>query len=143
MIAKIRKYFYKSRSYWRGREDAMFEASSIGDMAFLLLIFFIVTSSFVLREGIFLSLPSNSAGSVKVEKEKILVVTPRQTDYTVDGKTISRSELLTRMEELRESQEKDAIVVIEMPSKIPYDRLIDTLSAVRESNIEKVSLKDI
>ena len=57
-------------------EAKPFDSSAIADLAFLLLIFFIVTSSFILRQGLFFSLPSRSSGSVRLDDKKIVEVVP-------------------------------------------------------------------
>ena len=74
-------------------EHLPFEATSIGDLAFLLLIFFIVTGSFMLRQGIFFSLPSNTSGAVYVEPSNIINVQPATEGFIVDGVFVSREKL--------------------------------------------------
>lgn len=121
------------------RKAGMFEASSIGDLAFLLLIYFIVTSSFMLRQGIFLSLPTKSAGSVKVEKNRLVHIYPQSQGFSWEGQPISRDKMLGFLKEKKNST-KDAIAIVHMQDDLPYDRLVDSLSVVHESGIKKISL---
>ncbi len=132
--------YYRKNSMFRRNVDGLGEFASMADLAFLLLIFFIVTASFVLRQGVFLSLPTNAA-SVKVDAKNLLEVYPENQGYTVEGKIIQRSELLKLIGD-RKQLNKDTIMVIYMRPNIPYDRLVDTLSAAKEKKLNKISLKD-
>ncbi len=132
--------FYLRRSRHRqSRAASFFEASSIGDLAFLLLIYFIVTSSFLLRQGIFLSLPAKSTGSIKVEKDRLVHIHPQSQGFSWEGKNISRQKLLQFLKE-KNNLNKDTIAVVYMQDALPYERLVDSLSVVRESGIKKISL---
>ncbi len=130
----------KNRELFR-KNDGITDSSSMGDMAFLLLIFFIVTSSFILRQGIFFSLPSPKSGSVKLMDNQIIEVYPENAGFTVNGKNISREELITKMH-MQKELHKDSVVIIKMKDNVRYERLVDTLSAARECRILRVSLKN-
>jgi len=132
----------KKRKMRKGRmEFTLFESFSIGDLAFLLLIFFIVTSSFILREGIFFSLPSNSGSAVRVDAKQIIDVYPENMGFRIDDKLMVREEALEKMKSHRESVD-DAVIIIHMRDGIIYDRFIDTLSLAKETGIGRVSIRE-
>ena len=81
----------------KGFNDKPFESSSVGDLAFLLLIFFIVTSSFILRQGIFFSLPSKKASTIRLEQEQIIEVYPKNEGVLYNGKLIDRNTFKKRL----------------------------------------------
>lgn len=122
------------------QDERQFDSSPMGDIAFLLLIFFIVTSSFILRQGIFFSLPSKSAGSVSLKDNKIVEVYPQDSGFLYNDRIITREQL---KEVLNEKKEKvpDSVLIIRMKPKVAYDRLVDTLSVAKETKIKRVSLK--
>ncbi|MBN1500849.1 MAG: biopolymer transporter ExbD [Spirochaetes bacterium] len=124
------------------REIKQFDSTSIGDMAFLLLIFFIVTGSFMVRQGLFLSLPSKSAGSVHVSEDRIIEIIPNENSYTCDDEVLS-SEQLAKKLNIKKGLTDDTVVLIRMQARIRYERMIDTLSIVKESGIKKISVKMI
>jgi biopolymer transport protein ExbD len=132
---------YLRRLQKRREHGGFFEASSIGDLAFLLLIYFIVTSSFLLRQGIFLSLPSPDSGKMRVKQEEIVVVEPRPQGYHWQGKPMERSELKAKLQK-RQKQSKKTIAVVRMNRRLKYERLVDALSLAREAGITKVSVKE-
>ncbi len=125
--------------YWR--DSRTFDSSAIADMAFLLLIFFIVTSSFVLRQGIFLTLPSKSTGAVMMKPDRVLEVVPENNGFTLNGKTVDRMTFKKKVEEHKKAQPK-GVLIVRMKQSVKYDRLVDTLSVARETGLNKISLKD-
>ena len=125
----------------RMKEDFQFESTSIGDMAFLLLIFFIVTGSFVLRQGIFFNLPSKTASAVRVDEKNIVDVFPDNKGFIYGGEILNRENFKSKLQSQIQSNDK-TIVVINMDKKVKYDRLIDTISVAKEIGVKEVSLKD-
>ncbi|GAB4111206.1 MAG TPA: biopolymer transporter ExbD [Spirochaetota bacterium] len=117
-----------------------FDTTPIADLSFNLLIFFIVTASFIIRQGVFLSLPSLSAGTVKVEPSQVIEIYPQDNGFIADGKALDRKALLQYLT-VRKSQTKEAVSIIYMKPTIKYERLVDTLSAIRESGLSRISLK--
>lgn len=117
-----------------------FDTTPIADLSFNLLIFFIVTASFIMRQGVFLSIPSLSAGTVKVKAEQVIEIYPQNNGFIVEGKPLDRIQLLQYLS-LKKSQINEPISIVYMKSDIKYERLVDTLSAIRESGLSKISLK--
>jgi biopolymer transport protein ExbD len=136
----IMKIKMRRTSRRRLQEPKPFDSSSIADLAFLLLIFFIVTSSFILRQGIFLSLPSKSAGAVRMDEKKILEVYPQNNGFSFDDSLLNREEFSALLLK-HKSNYDDGVVVVYMADTVQYDRLVDTLSVARETGIERISLK--
>ena len=58
----------------KSRPSTEFSAASMSDIAFLLLIFFLVTTIFALEMGIPLVLPGKESSDVKVNRKNILEV---------------------------------------------------------------------
>lgn len=138
---EIYSYYHRKDKRRQRIRAGEFEATSIGDLAFLLLIFFIVTSSFILRQGVFLSLPSKNAGTIRVEPDRLYHIYPTDNNFEEDGRVVNRKILGEKIRE-RLKKNKDLIVVVHMRKDIPYDRLIDSLSLAKESGVKKISLKD-
>ncbi len=124
---------------WRNREYLFVDPTSMADISFLLLLFFIVTSSFLIREGIFFSLPEKSA-AVKVEEKNVIEAYPEEKGFRVDGRLFQRKEFKKLLERaVSESPKK--ILIIRMGSEIKYDRLVDALSVAKETGLNRISLK--
>ena len=135
-------YRFKLLRHQRFREKSQeqFDASSIGDLSFLLLIFFIVTSSFLLKQGLFISLPSSQSVSQSIDANRVLSIAPQNDGYLVNGSLKTERELRKIMQ-TKGKEIKDPIVLVSMKAGIPYNKLVQALSISREEKITKVSLK--
>ena len=71
--------------------DPLFSMSSMTDIVFLLLVFFMLTSSFITPSGLPVNLPSSK--SSVVEMQKISVTVTKNLDFYVNDKKISRGSL--------------------------------------------------
>lgn len=140
--ALIRKISIRSKRMRLSRDEKFFESSAMGDLAFLLLIFFIVTSSFMIRQGIFFSLPSNTAGVVRLTDDQIMEVAPQNNGFLYRGMMVEREVFLKMMEQQMKVDGKK-VLIIAMGSTVKYDRLVDTLSVAKEAGIRRVSLKQM
>jgi len=139
LVLKLRARAKRKRF---SREEKFFESSAMGDLAFLLLIFFIVTSSFMIRQGIFFSLPSNTAGVVRLTDDQIMEVSPQNNGFLYRGMLVERGAFLETMKR-QMKQDRNKVLIIAMGSSVKYDRLVDTLSVAKEAGIRRVSLKQM
>lgn len=71
--------------------DPSFSMSSMTDIIFLLLIFFMLTSSFITPSGLPVNLPSSKSSTVELQKVSVTVT--KDLDYFVNDKKITRGSL--------------------------------------------------
>ena len=71
--------------------DPAFSMSSMTDIIFLLLIFFMLTSSFITPSGLPVNLPSSKAS--KMEMQKLSVTITEDLEFYVNDKKVSRGSL--------------------------------------------------
>jgi biopolymer transport protein ExbD len=116
------------------------EATSMGDVAFLLLIFFIVTTSFILRQGVFFTLPSKDAGIQKIDEKNIVKIYPSKSGYKINEAEMNKETLLKQLKSKAASND-ETVAVVFMPVKLEYGRLVETLSVIKDSGVKKVSVK--
>jgi len=116
------------------------------DMVFLLLIFFLLTSSFVLQEGIKIDLPSAKSSEIQQEKEIVISITKDNEIYLnqrqVDLETLSQG----LVEIIKEDPNKPVVIradkgiILEMAVKVlDIVRLSGTKRIVISTKIEKGS----
>ena len=82
----------------KNRVDPSFSMASMTDLIFLLLIFFMLTSSFVTPSGLPVNLPSSKASTIEVQK--ISVTVTKDLQYYVNDKRVSRSMLEPELKRL-------------------------------------------
>lgn len=118
------------------------DSSSIGDLAFLLLIFFIVTSSFLLNQGVLFSLPEKDAATQKVKVDRLIKIRPLKEGFKFNNKTFNRFDVKARIKAKMENI-KIPILIIEMGDDVAYARFIDALSIGKELKIRKISIAPV
>ena len=73
----------------RNKVDPAFNMSSMTDLIFLLLIFFMLTSSFITPSGLPVSLPSSKASTIEVQKVSVTIT--KELKFYVNDKLVSKS----------------------------------------------------
>ena len=116
------------------RKTPTINAGSMADIAFLLLIFWLVATTIKPEFGI------NNILKDKDEEPKIAIVTDSQdllrvrvTDeglYEIDGETVDYEELLARSEKLRELSGFKARIILTSDYNAPYKAYMDVLILV-------------
>jgi biopolymer transport protein ExbD len=75
----------------KSKIDASFSMASMTDLIFLLLVFFMLTSSFVTPSGLPVNLPTSKSSSIEVQKVSVTVT--QDLKYYVDDKQITKGTL--------------------------------------------------
>jgi biopolymer transport protein ExbD len=75
----------------KNKIDAGFSMASMTDLIFLLLIFFMLTSSFVTPSGLPVNLPTSKASTIEVQKVSVTVT--KDLKYFVNDKPVTKGTL--------------------------------------------------
>ena len=131
----------------RKRASDEIPQASLADMAFLLLIFFIATTTFAIEQGLPLLLPSATRSAV-------LRVQPRdlfRIEGYADGRIVAagvtvEAAALTAMLQERNTERRDRgqdelVVVIETEPAAPYSVMVTILDRVQQAGCRRVALK--
>lgn len=108
---------------------AMFTQSSLTDIVLLLLIFFLLTSSFVTNLGIKVNVPRAESGAPTSE-QFITVTVTKEGEFYVDGTLVAPVELSSSVSEIFRSTGKNTVVL-----RADKDATVE--EAVRVMNIAK------
>lgn len=122
-----------SRDFRRGDKRltplSLFSQSSLTDIVLLLLIFFLLTSSFVTNFGIKVNIPKAESGAT-TEQQMISVAITKEGQFYVNGNLTARGSLATAIREARNNTINRTIVL-----RADKDAKVD--DAVRVMNIGK------
>jgi biopolymer transport protein ExbD len=127
----------------RNRPSQEISAASMSDIAFLLLIFFLVTTIFALEEGIPLVLPGKQSTNVKVKRKDILVVEAHANGAIVIDKEVIPLRNIRGLIERKIAENEKLIVVIESHPDSEYGLMVDILDELRLANARRISLKSM
>jgi biopolymer transport protein ExbD len=125
----------------KSRPTTEFSASAMSDIAFLLLIFFLVTTIFALERGIPMLLPGQKSDDVKVKRKNIMTVKAfANGSVTIDDDPVTLSAIRPMVEE-RLARNDKTIVVIETHPDSEYGLMVDILDELRLAKARTISLK--
>ncbi|MEQ8574031.1 MAG: biopolymer transporter ExbD, partial [Fulvivirga sp.] len=100
--------------------EPMFSMASMTDIIFLLLVFFMLTSSFITPSGLPVNLPTSKSSTV--EMQKVSVTITKELDYYVNDKKVSKGRLEG---ELRSKLiGKEGVIVLHIDSSVPTEHLV-------------------
>jgi len=115
----------------RNRINASFAMSSMTDLVFLLLIFFIILSTMVSPYSLPVDLP-NSANKSK-EKQNISVRIDKDLNYSVNNRIIVKDELEQRILSTPVSG-NERKVVLHVDKQVPTGTLVEVLDMAKRNN---------
>lgn len=101
--------------------EPMFSMSSMTDIIFLLLIFFMLTSSFITPSGLPVNLPSSRASTVELQKVSVTIT--KNLDYYVNDKKVSKGMLEGELKSKLKGT--DGVVVLHIDESVPTQHLVN------------------
>ena len=126
----------------RLKPTATVELVPMIDVVFQLVVFFMVSSTFILTPGISLTLPESST-SEPVAMGKLVVTVVSDEEIYLNKERYSLEEIGPALDRLKAKKEENAIrtVVLEADRSVSYSLMVKTLDALRRGGFEGVNLK--
>ncbi|MGD1891149.1 MAG: ExbD/TolR family protein [Cyclobacteriaceae bacterium] len=104
----------------RNKIETSFNFSSIADIIFLLLIFFMLTSSFVTPSGLPVNLPSSRASTIVLQRVNVTITPDLQ--YFVNERAVPVDQLESALRAALSEQE--GVVVLNVDKSVPVEYLV-------------------
>lgn len=115
----------------KNRISAEFSMSSMTDIIFLLLIFFMLTSNFVTPSGLPVSLPSSKSSAIVMQKISV-TITPDLKFFLNDKPTTVES-LPTELQQLLAgTEEGQGVVVLHVDKTVPVEHFVKVAGIASE-----------
>lgn len=111
-----------------------FQMMSLADIIFLLLIFFLLSSTFILQTGIKVQLPQTTVGEPTAEKALVISVA-RDGSVYLNEDLVSRAELVARTRQMLVSREQ--IVIIRADRLLALDRVVEVMDVAKSSGASR------
>ncbi len=115
-----------------------FNYSSLTDIVMLLLIFFLLTSQFVITTGVQVRLPKSESSEVVTDNQFIITITKTNEIY-FGGEKISLGELANKIITFNE-QQREKNLVIKADKEIPIEILIKVIDIAKSTGINKFTI---
>ncbi|MEW5894149.1 MAG: biopolymer transporter ExbD [Candidatus Omnitrophota bacterium] len=115
---------------------AQIDMAPLIDVVFLLLIFFMLSSSFTFQSGIHVKLPKAVTSDIIKDDSFTITITSENVIY-LNGNVVSLEELQST---LIKSAKKDTPVMIKADRRSSMGRIVDVWDLCRERGIEKINI---
>ncbi len=119
-------------------EEADIDITPMLDVVFIMLIFFIVTATFVKEAGIDVNRP-DAATAVQKEKANILIAIGPNNDIWIDKRMIDIRSVRPNIERLH-AENPQGSVVIQADKESKTDTLIQVMDAARQAGVYNVAI---
>ncbi len=120
----------------RSRVTAQFNMSSLTDIIFLLLIFFMLTSSLVTPNALNLKLPGKTHSTPTATDNTPTVRIDQKGNYRYNGHRVSIGRLLSKMQRL--ARKRKPVIVIEPDPNAPVESVVTVMDMAMRHHIETI-----
>ena len=105
----------------KNKVESSFSMSSMTDIIFLLLIFFMLTSSFITPSGLPVNLPSSETTDIIMQE--VTVTITKDLQFSVNDRQVSREQIKGELGPLLEG--KKGQVVLHIDKDVPVEYLVE------------------
>ena len=119
-------------------EDSNIDITPMLDIVFIMLIFFIVTTTFIKETGVEVNRP-NASTAVADEKGNILIAISENNEIWIDKRMIDIRAVRANVERLK-AENPEGSVIIQADENSKTGLLVETLGQVRLAGVENVSI---
>lgn len=110
------------------------------DVVFLLLIFFMLSTTFIINPGININLPKSSAEEIKMEKQKLIVIMSRDGEIYVEDKKIDLETLKVMFEEMVRTS-KESTVIISADEDTSHGAVVSVMDTAKLSGVTRLAIE--
>lgn len=114
----------------RNKPIAEFSSASIADIVFLLLIYFMLTSTFVAQVGLKVDLPKSSSDKPSPAKHSVTITADGQ--YAWDQEIVEKDEVPRLIREAISASETDKTITLRTDKLVTMEEAAFVISAVAE-----------
>lgn len=120
---------------------SLFSMASMTDVIFLLLIFFMVTSTFVFPTALEINLPQSSEQTPLKPSTRVYIDSDQVIYASFDGsdpQAVAEDQLLAFLQFVMQQQPEQQYIAVYADATVPYGRVIDVLTLGAQNNLKMV-----
>ena len=122
----------------RKRVRAAFGITPLVDCVLLLLIFFMLTSSFVFQPGIKVDLPKATTIESSIRKELVVLIA-RDGSLFFQDKKVPLKAFATQLKK-EVTANKEAFLIISADKEVLHGRVVEVMDAAKVAGIERIAI---
>lgn len=121
----------------KNKVDSGFSMSSMTDIIFLLLIFFMLTSNFITPSGLNVNLPSSKRSEIVMQTVSVTI--SEDLKYMVNNQEVNRNTLESVLRNELQNGEGEGVVVLHVDKSVPTEYFVEAAGIATSLNA-KVSI---
>lgn len=121
------------------RDTGSINVTSLVDIIFILLIFFLLTTSFSESAGLQVDLPEASAADIQVAPNDLTVALTTAGDVVVRGEVVSLEELREMMRE-HKKRHPAATVIVQADSEVAHGRVVEVVDMAKAEGVPRLGI---
>lgn len=110
------------------------------DVVFLLLIFFMLSTTFIINPGININLPKSSAEEIKMEKQKLIVIISKGGDIYVEDKKIDLDVLKAMFSDMAKTS-RESTVIISADEATSHGVVVSVMDMAKLSGVTRLAIE--
>ena len=122
--------------------SAEIPTSSFADIAFLLIVFFMLTITFAVSQGLDFTMPKDDQATVIEPLESVLVEIQPDSSLRVDGRPLPLDRLLEYLAPKLEQNPAKPVIIHPLP-EAPYGSMVAVYDELRRGKTELALARDI
>ena len=119
-------------------EETAIDMTPMLDIVFIMLIFFIMTTSFVKEAGVDINRPAASTGK-KTDSKSLVVAITKEGDVYIDGNQVDVQTVRPLVESLR-AQDPESAVMVQADDASRTGALIKVMDQIRAADVTNISV---
>lgn len=125
------------------RMDSEINVASMSDISFILIIFFMVTAVFTLKDGLHLSLPDKNRTPVVISARNVVTVTLSESGgITCRDREVDRDALPALLaDELRSNP--SLVVLAKIARGVSYEKAVDLVDRIQFAGVRRLTIRTI
>ena len=120
-------------------DEAEINLTPMLDVVFIMLIFFIVTATFIRETGLEVNRPDDNQAQVVQEDGAILVIIDSTDDIWIDNRIVDARAVRPNIERMH-AEDPDRPVVIQVANASSADTLVTIMDAARQASVFNISI---
>jgi biopolymer transport protein ExbD len=120
-------------------DEAEINLTPMLDVVFIMLIFFIVTATFIRETGLEVNRPDDNQAQVVQEDGAILVIIDSTDDIWIDNRIVDARAVRPNIERMH-AEDPDRPVVIQVAKASSADTLVTIMDAARQASVFNISI---
>jgi len=115
------------------------EVTPLVDVVFLLLIFFLLTATFVRNPNIPIRLPQASINQIQPQKREFMVGITSEGDLRYEGKAINLAQLRREMQKIHTTA-PETMVLIQADRQSRHGRVVEVMDLAKRVGFERLGI---